>query len=364
MQNVLRVFGLLVLGVLMSMGSSYAAYDMQEYYPLIQGNSRTFFELDKQTVGGETTTSSWSYPQTVAGAEDVSGVSTIKLGQWLSSQDYWYYNIAWDSEGLKVHRYYDVWEGSIQENIFLTPGVEIPRTMEMNTPKSYSFALEIHKNNEVDAYVEGTSTYTLVAVETLTVEAGTFEECLKIHQEMTYTAYDKQGGSVQASGSVDSYLWLASGKGEIKKTGTETMNDPSTAMVGTLTQSSELRWATINGATIGSGPELWNGSELYYAGATFNGSTMYLNNVILGDQRYYGFAFKLNTQDLFYSYVPEGYGAVSIPGIDFSNAYIKINGGALYIYDIGVSGVKYWGQWDLVTSPSVGFSFADYGLMQ
>jgi hypothetical protein len=91
---------------------------------------------------------------------------------------------------------------------------------------------------------------------------------------------------------------------------------------------------------------------------------MYLHCVCVDDAVYNGLlAFRLDLENnIFYAFEPEGYGPVSIPGLNFTNAYIKMNGDSLTIYDIDILGTKYWTQWRLVIEPSVGFLFVDYGL--
>lgn len=361
MKHLLKSLFVLAAFALMGIVPAFAAYNMQDYYPLSQGNSWTYFE----TEGGETEICAETYTKIVSGTEDVDGVSTMKVGEWISSQDYWYDNLAWDAEGLK--KYYEVWSGETEPKIgegrFLTPVVCLPTLMEIGVPISHSVSVEWYENGELEGYEEGTLTHTLEDIEKITVEAGTFEECLKIHKELTTTWYDRQGGTAQVSLIEDHYLWLAPGIGVIKEIWTETLYDIAGEMVETAdTGIKELRWATIN---VGAGVQLWNGIDFSGAGATFNETTMYLHDVYIGDTEYHGLAFRLDLHDnIFYAFEPEGYGPVSVSGLDFSNAYIKMNGDSLTIYNIDILGTKYWTQWRLVIEPSVGFLFVDYGLMQ
>jgi len=371
MKHLMNIIFVLVAVFLINVGSAHAAYNLQEYYPLTEGNSRTYFYAGTETEGGNTDTWSGTDTETISCTENVNGVSTIKLlGDWESDQEYWSDNLAWDAEGLKLYRCYEVdspsdgeTESQIEEELFVTPLLIFPAQMEIGQTVSHDFAVELYENGELAGYEEGTVSLTLEGVETITVEAGTFEECLKIHEEFTCTQYDRQGGTAEESDSEDNYVWLAPGIGTIKMTRTETDYDSTGNVVGTETEIEELRWATINGSTIGAGLQLWNGFDFSLAEAHFEGSTMRLRNVLSGDLHYNDLAFRLDLDNIFYAFEPGGYNPVSIPGLDFSAAYIKMTSGTLHIYNIDIGGVKYWTQWNLETSPIVGFSFIDFGLM-
>ena len=93
---------------------------------------------------------------------------------------------------------------------------------------------------------------------------------------------------------------------------------------------------------------------------------MYLRHVYVGHGVYNELTFRLDLENnnIFYAFEPEGYGPESISGLDFTSAYIKMNGDNLIIYDIDILGTKYWIQWRLVIKPSVGFLFVNGGFMQ
>lgn len=369
MKHVLKVFSLLVAVLLMSFGSTHAAYNMQEYYPLSEGNSWTYLEVSVETEDGEAENSADTYTRIVSGTENVNGVSTIKVGEWISGQEYWYTNLAWGAQGLAVYREYEVepsWNGGtpeIEEDRYLTPLVYLPSVMEIGEPISHNISAEWYENGELNDYEEGILTVTIEGIETITVEAGTFEQCLKIHGELETILYDQQGGTALGSCIEHSYSWLAPGIGEIKEIWTETDYDSSGEVVETETGIEELRWATISGTTIGTGGQVWNGIDFSHAGAIFNESTMNLHDVFNEDLRFSGLTFRLDLDNVFYVFEPWGYHPVSIPGLDFTNAYIKMNGGCLYIYNIDIYGVKYWTRWNAEIDPVIGFSFIDLGLM-
>ena len=362
---------------LMSLVPAFAAYNMQDYYPLSQGNSWTYFEYDAETEDGETEFWTTTYTEIVSGTDDVGGVSTIRLIEEAPCySEYCYGNIAWDEEGLMSYYEYEGIQGErpdffggtdldSEESRFLTPEVLLPAQMEIGQTVNHNFAIECYENGELECYEEGTTTYTLENIETITVEAGIFQNCLKIRIETSGIVYDRQGGTKEESWTEDNYIWLALGIGPIKETAIGRKYFADGGFRELETSSRELRWATINNVDIGTGVKLFYGIDFSGAGATFNETTMYLHCVGYSCSMYNGLAFRLDLQDnIFYAFEPAGCGPVSVSGVDFTNAYIKMNGDNLIIYDIDILGTKYWIQWRLVIEPSVGFLFVDCGLMQ
>jgi hypothetical protein len=358
---------------LMSLVPAFAAYNMQDYYPLSQGNSWTYFSYEMETENGETEIYAGTDTEIVSGTDNVGGVSTIRLIEVPHDpQDYDYQNIAWDEKGLTL--YYD-YEGKQpefggtdldnEEGRFLTPAVILPAQMEIGQIVSYNFAVEWYEDGELEEYEEGTTTYTLEKIETITVEAGTFQDCLKIHKEFSGIVYDRKDGTKKESWAENGYVWLARGIGPIKEINTDTTMIIDENVEELDTESRELRWANINNIDIGTGVRLWYGIDFSNAEASFNETTMYLRDIYVGHGEYCGLAFRLDLEDnIFYAFEPAGCGPVSISGLDFANAYIKMNGDSLTIYDIDILGTKYWTQWRLVIEPSVGFLCVNGGFMQ
>jgi hypothetical protein len=349
---------------------------MQDYYPLSQGNSWTYFEYEMEFEDSETEIDTQTETEIVSGTDDVGGVSTIRLIEedLCCSQEYYYKNIAWNEKGLMLYYEYesDKPEGGgtqsdIEEGRFLTPAVLLPAQMEIGQTVSHDFAIEWYEDGELEEYEEGTSIFTLEDVETITVEAGTFENCLRVHAQFSGIVYDRKGGTKRESWTDSDYVWLAPGIGTVKEICIWTVFNADWTVDELGVERTELRWGTIDGVTIGTGVQYWNGFDFSNARASFNETTMYLRCVRVGDVVYHGsLAFRLDflEDNIFYAFEPEGYGPVSISGLDFTNAYIKMNGDSLTIYDIDISGTKYWTQWRLVSEPSVGFLLVGYGLMQ
>jgi hypothetical protein len=320
MKHLLKSLFVLAAFALMGIVPAFAAYNMQDYYPLSQGNSWTYFGYGMETEDGETEIDGWTDTEIVSGTDNVGGVSTIRLIEVPRDlQDYEYQNIAWDEEGLKL--YYE-YEGKgpefggtdldSEEGRFLTPAVLLPAQMEIGQIVSYNFAVEWYEDS--DNYDEGTTTYTLEKIETITVEAGTFQDCLKIHRETLGIEYDRQGGTKEESWTKDNYIWLACGIGPIKETYIDYNNDDGKV---NETESLELRWATINNVDIGTGVKLFYGIDFSNAEVRFNGTTMYLRHVYVGHGVYNELTFRLDLENnnIFYAFEPEGYGPESISGL-------------------------------------------------
>jgi len=370
MKHLLKSLFVLAAFPLMSLVPAFAAYNIQDYYPLSQGNSWTYFNYQMELP------EIYAFTQTeiVSGTDNVEGISTIRLveEEKCYPQGYNYQNIAWNEEGLKLYYEHESEDGGtqpwIEEGSFLTPELLLPAQMEIGHKVTHNFAVEWHENSEYGEYgeyEEGTITCTLEKIETITVEAGTFQDCLKIHRESSAIVYDSKGGTQRDYyWAKNGYVWLAHDIGPIKEILTETSYYGDYEELDTETK--ELRWATINNVDIGTGVKLWYGIDFSNAEASFNETTMYLHCVCVDDAVYNGLlAFRLDLEDnIFYAFEPAGCGPVSVSGLDFTNAYIKMNGDSLTIYDIDISGAKYWTQWRLVIEPSVGFLFVDYGLMQ
>ncbi len=348
------------LSILLSMAflPAHAAYNMQAYYPLSEGNSWTYFEVATEKGSAEVWTN--TYTEMVFGTDTVNGIATARLvEQELEPQDEDYLNLVWGEEGLKLYYQYDTnlpcceeTETVIWENHYKTPATLIPANMEMGTPITDTFAVELYEGEQLVGYEEATMTTTVKGVETITVEAGTFKDCLKIHRQTTLTDYDKQGGTVQGSWRNDLYFWLAKGVGKVKEIGNPTEPDQWTT---------ELRWAQVDNMRYGKGLQVWNGADLSQVWAWFEESTMYLNGVVIDGDIHNEFAFRLDLDNLFYAYEPDGYDPLLFPNLDFTSAYVRMNGDRLFIYGVGVEGFKYWTVWQLVVAPQFGFSLVDFG---
>ena len=323
------------------------AYNMRDYFPLSMGDSRTYFELGHRT-GSSDTSDTWSYVETeaISGTETVQGVETLQQAfRWGSqnANESEHDNIVWEADGLKIY-------GNTETNGIETtratctlPIMVLPAEMEMNVPYSSSFSCEN------GAYAAST-TRTLEAVESVTVEAGTFNSCLK-------TRWVANGSGI----SEDKREWYCPGVGLVKSVGTSLAGNGEPK---SFTRT--LRWASVNtnGSVTRYGVEEQSlgGIRTAYAAAHFFGSKMTIYDVISGETPM-SFDFVLNPTTLIFEFQESDHGQSPISGIDFSNAYIKMNGANLTVSDVSVGGTMYFTDWALVSTPVLGFQLTNYGPM-
>jgi len=365
-----KVLNFVVIGLLISgmMGAS-AAYHMQEYYPLMMGNSWTYFESGIDIENNQTEVWSEAAETMIvsANSELINGVETRRIIHTSFDPKYDdYENLAWDQEGLKLYYSYDLEcceeEPEVEEGRFITPMILLPAQMEIGKPKSYPLAFQSYEGGQLTSDVEGSLTATLEGLETITVEAGTFKDCLKVHRRLQMTFSEPQGGTVQGHDNYEDYIWLAHGVGLIKANSILNWSDAD-GNTGKEEDNQELRWAQVNGVQYGSGVQLWNGFDTSHALAWFQESSMYMRRILNDNQEYWA-SFELDFENLFYAYQLQWATPVSVPGLDFTLAYIKMNGDQLTIYNVKYHGVNYLTQWKLLESPRLGFSFEKIALME
>lgn len=315
-----RVAGLVGAALLSS--PAWSAYDMQGYFPLATANSWTY--LNK---GKEQGSSRWGIEvkrQQFTAQETVNGVTTMRLEttETSSNNESNPENYAWSEDGLKLYR--------MGENLCTTPLTLLPRQMEIGTPLQSSADCG-------DGSVA--VTHTLQSVENVSVEAGNFADCLKLHLVL------------QGSGwSSDETSWYCPNVGKVKSTWTDVEG------TATYLNSDELRWATIGGTAYGGERSIGAIRTAYAYGNFFEDSTMEIYNLSAGGQNMSA-RFGLDPARVFFAYRPQGGNGTAVAGVSLANAYIKMNGADLSIYDVELSGAKYLTTWELQTSPEVGFTF-------
>lgn len=306
--------------------AAMAAYNMADYYPLSVGDTRVVFEKypDGSYVGSET----------ITGTEMVNGVQTLKVSYGKPYSNGESSNKAWEAEGLKYRQGVGVDNGVVRTNTCATPFTILPAQMELGQTYSSSGAC---------GDMAGTYTTKLEAVEDVSVEAGSFTGCLKVH--VTFTA-----------DSMDGLEWYCPGVGLTRETGTD----------GSGAYDRQLRWATVkvNGVSqqYGSGEQTVGDIRSAFAAAHFSGdNTLELYNLYQGENQFVA-RFKLDPARVFFSY-GSGNGT-SMPGVTLGKAYVKINGNQMTMYDITVNGAKYFAEWEFVTAPEMGFTLKSYALMR
>lgn len=308
--------------------AAMAAYNMADYYPLSVGDTRVVFEKNPN--------GSYVGSETVTGTEMVNGVQTLKLSYGKPYANGESENMAWEAEGLKIRQMVSEDNGVFTTNVCSTPYVILPAQMELG---------QTYSSSGVCGTRSGTYTTTLEAVEDVSVEAGSFTGCLKVHTTIGVA-------------SIDERQWFCPGVGQVKVIGTDSDG----------AYDRQLRWATVkvNGVSqqYGTGEQTIGGIRTAFAAAKFWGdNTLELYNLYQGNNQF-GARFALNPARIFFSYQANNTGnGTSIPGVTLGNAYVKVNGNQMTMYDITVNGAKYFAEWEFVTAPEMGYQIKNSGLM-
>lgn len=314
------------------LSSSAWSYDLQSYYPLGQGNSWAYLELEWGQ--GSARKESDTNLESLVSQESVNGVTTWKReisepNQNVSEYD----NLAWSEEGLLMHRKADENNGVLTVQTCTTPLTLLPRQMEIGASQQSSF--------DCGGGMSGTLTHTLQGVENISVEAGNFTNCLKLRLY------------AQGSGwTSDETQWLCPNVGLVKSTWTDVEGQE------TMHNSKELRWATVNGTSYGSGESTVGSIRTAYAAAHYLGDAAFeIHDLNIGTQQLSA-RFALDPDRIFFAYDPTyTQNGRAYPGVSFANAYVRLNGSNLTIFDVDVAGTKYYTTWELQTTPEVGFTF-------
>ncbi|MFZ5776298.1 MAG: hypothetical protein ACOY3Z_12515 [Thermodesulfobacteriota bacterium] len=326
-----------------------AAYDMRDYYPLNMGDSRTYHEVLRRTDPASGQTSYWSdvETETITGTETVQGIATLQRSFIFPSpnpNDQEYDNMAWQADGLKIVGHRETFDNVTFVSTCTTPITLLPLEMELGGTYASSFSCE-------DGAFSASVSRTLDAVETVTVEAGTFTNCLRSHWTASGPGYSEEATD-----------WHCPGVGLVKSVGTSQEEGEDAPEIYTTT----LRWASIgsNGNTVqyGEGEQSIGDIQTAYVSAGFFDNRMQINDILVGGTPI-GVDFVLNPATLFFAFQDGSQPQAAIPGIDLSRAYIRMNGPDLTIFDVAVNGVNYFTDWTLVSSPSLGFQLTNFGAM-
>ena len=200
------IVAILSIGIFSS-GADAQSFILNRYFPLGQGNTLLFAETGEQSKS--------TALQAVLGAEVVRLVPTQQVWYWKSSSllEITRSSLAWNPfRGLGRHK--DAQFQGLEQTgycIYDTPEILLPKTMEVGETfqGSSSYTRYDAGDNEI---ASGTSEreLTLAGMEEVTVRAGTFAECLKFTETVSW----EEG---QASyGSCERTFWLAPDVGLVK----------------------------------------------------------------------------------------------------------------------------------------------------
>lgn len=219
---------IILTGTILAFTASALGYNLEEYYPLAQGNRWTYSVIENKK----------SHEVTVRreGKEIVNGVETVKM----SSGEDIYMCLAFDSQGIKIYKNseedgYDI----------MNPPVTIFPNIEIGESKTYSANL-IFFNFEGTKIGETSENgqILLESIEDVEVPAGIFTKCLKFSSICHWEDPD-------GSGIDDRTIWLKQGVGEVRRMCISTEYTAENKSTSTVTEIRGLISAVIDGRKIG-----------------------------------------------------------------------------------------------------------------
>jgi hypothetical protein len=213
-------------------------YDTAEYFPLGQGDTWTFHEIEHEGNTEEEDTETYA----IMGTEKISGKFAAKKVELDDGN----YELITNTNGIQFYKDYetDTEDGGGIEETFDTyspPIMYVPPRVSVGTRHSFKSTL-IHKSStgfNVNAKITGEMV--VEGIEDITVAAGTFQDCLKI-QLTRHVIVSK----LQYEGHTEVTMWLAKGVGTIKEMSSDT-EFTGGVFEGESSQDVELISATVGG---------------------------------------------------------------------------------------------------------------------
>lgn len=207
-------------------------HDLQDHYPLAQGNSWSYAGIEAENNNSFKTI----LEEKVDGEEAVGATKTTAIGY---SNNYHKY-LAFDQEGLKIYK--DLAGESYE---LFEPAMVLFPDLETGQSKSYQIKrIKYDKDGSMEESLYYNEYRALEAVETVTVAAGKFENCLKFTLTSTWRTPDGLNNKNDCS------TWLAPGIGKVKEFCVYSRPDPVTHEENVFVESYELTSAVINGKLI------------------------------------------------------------------------------------------------------------------
>jgi hypothetical protein len=177
-------------------------FTTSEYYPLGQGDIWNYLYdgVDYGTL-------------TVSGTETIEGVVASKVME--SDGDYEL--VTSDSNGITLYKTYDVDDDGWSQMTFSPPGSYAPGEIAVGTTYVGTSTFNYTQSDGSSLTGSVSVAVTLEGTENVTVQAGTFNDCLKLSitritsaPELSYTS------------SYEGTMWLAKGIGKVKEAGATT----------------------------------------------------------------------------------------------------------------------------------------------
>jgi hypothetical protein len=213
-------------------------YDTAEYFPLGQGDTWTFHEIEHEGNTVEEDTETYA----IMGTEKTSGKFAAKKVELDDGN----YELITNTNGIQFYKDYetDTEDGGVIEETFDTyspPIMYVPPRLSVGTRHSFKSTL-IHKSStgfNVTAKITGEMV--VEGMEDITVAAGTFQDCLKIKLTRHVIV-----SKLQYEGHTEVTMWLAKGVGTLKEMSSAT-EFTGGVFEGESSQDVELISATVGG---------------------------------------------------------------------------------------------------------------------
>jgi|APFre7841882724_1041349.scaffolds.fasta_scaffold01592_7 hypothetical protein len=213
-------------------------YDTAEYFPLGQGDTWTFHEIEHEGNTVEEDTETYA----IMGTEKTSGKFAAKKVELDDGN----YELITNTNGIQFYKDYetDTEDGGVIEETFDTyspPIMYVPPRLSVGTRHSFKSTL-IHKSStgfNVTAKITGEMV--VEGMEDITVAAGTFQDCLKIKLTRHVIV-----SKLQFEGHTEVTMWLAKGVGTLKEMSSDT-EFTGGVFEGESSQDVELISATVGG---------------------------------------------------------------------------------------------------------------------
>lgn len=228
---------ILVIGLVILFAAPVFGYNLEEYYPLGEGNVWEYSVTDDEGSDRETTE--------IKGKEIIGGKEAVKM---LFPEEGNYINLAFDSEGVRIYKYfYKDDEREDDKYIINNPPLVIMPNIKKGQTKDYSTAWAKY-NLSGEKEEEGTESrrITLESIETVEVPAGKFTDCFKFS---VINNKKKPNGSYEKS---DCDIWLAPGIGKVKEFCMYAEREAAVDTEESSFKIYKLISAVINGKRIGS----------------------------------------------------------------------------------------------------------------
>lgn len=205
------------------------AANMEEFYPLHQGNTWVYAVTEDGVENKETLK--------IKGVEEIGGIETARLFHGENK----YVCLAFDSQGIKEYKDNDDGEDAIPQ-----PPVIIIPNIEIGGEAAYSAnficnGLDNEKTPEAKVSIH----IKLKSIENVMVPAGKFSDCLKFS---SVYAWENPDGSREEENIV---FWLARGIGKVKEVCVSTEYDYENQGIRISNETRSLISAIINGKKIG-----------------------------------------------------------------------------------------------------------------